>query len=70
MGSQRPRGRENEVGFRAEEGVSEHDDTPEDVEDDDDPEFCQSIMKINQSPYTCSYTTLHTNATNSHSDYL
>ena len=43
MGRQRPRGRENEVGFRAEEGVSEPDDTPEDVEDDDDPEFCQLI---------------------------
>lgn len=48
MGSQRPRGRENEVGFRAAEGVSEHDDTPEDVEDDDDPEFCQLIDNENQ----------------------
>lgn len=47
MGSQRPRGRENEVGFRAAEGVSEHDDTPEDVEDDDDPEFCQLIDNEN-----------------------
>lgn len=48
MGRKRPRGRENEVGFIAGEGVSEHDDTPEDVEDDDDPEFCQLIDNENQ----------------------
>ena len=43
FGKQRPRGRENEEGFGVSNTVSDPDDTPEDVEDDDEPEFCQSI---------------------------
>ena len=37
------RGRETERAFvTAADKVSDSDDTPEDVEDDDEPEFCQS----------------------------
>lgn len=41
MGKARARGRENEEAFVTD--MSDPDDTPEDVEDDDEPEFCQSI---------------------------
>ena len=41
MGKARARGRENEEAFVTD--TSDPDDTPEDVEDDDEPEFCQSI---------------------------
>ena len=40
-GKIRVRGREHEVFFVID--VSDPDDTPEDVDDDDEPEFCQSI---------------------------
>ena len=40
-GKIRVRGREYEMFFITD--VSDPDDTPEDVEDDDEPEFCQTI---------------------------
>ena len=47
-GKMRVRGRDHEQFFVTD--VSDPDDTPEDVEDDDEPEFCQSINQssINQ----------------------
>lgn len=42
-GKTRDRGRENEEIFVTD--VSDPDDTPEDVDDDDEPEFCQVIKQ-------------------------
>lgn len=42
-GKTRDRGRENEEIFVTD--VSDPDDTPEDVDDDDEPEFCQAIKQ-------------------------
>lgn len=62
-GKMRVRGRDHEQFFVTD--VSDPDDTPEDVDDDDEPEFCQSINHqsiINQSSCCsttkpCSFTT-------------
>ena len=64
-GKIRARGRENEVFFVTD--ISDPDDTPEDVDDDDEPEFCKSTNKsIDQSSCCltmklCSFTADHLN---------